>query len=511
MKVILLFLPFFLLFSPLSSAKTFFFKGKSGDTTETYKVKKIRFHGNNRLSDSLLEFIIQSKIRFKTSPQEIDEDIHRLERTALFESVSVKSAIKNNRYWLDFQIVEKKIIPPYILQSVKVIGNKKTRENVIRREIKLLPEQPINWTTLEAGLVELEKFRIFKKVDFSLDIIEANEEKVVVELIVEVQEGLTQVGFAWPTYSSDNPDLGGWGPLGGYVNINFMGTGAWIGMGGIWAKNRAIIGGMLIPRFRGTKETLSFGIGYGEREQETFTKDFEKTGGEFQINVTGGALYWDVPLDNNLKMQHFFSVLHTEFKQIQGKLPSENAWGPLYSVAIAYDSRDDELETTTGLYPGLRLDLGYYIGEKGDREFYVRYNPTFRYYFRFGKRHGLAFQLRGGVSNPGIPYLGKYQLGGSNDLRGFPEWSIVGNNYILSNLEYRFPIFSYRSNYGISGVLFVDTGQAWDHGSAEDPFNELHLSKGAGLRFLAGPMILRLDYGFSENTNGVYFYFNHLF
>ncbi|MFC1849919.1 outer membrane protein assembly factor [candidate division CSSED10-310 bacterium] len=477
---------------------------------KTYKVKKLTFSGQKMLSRDLLAFMVKVKPKFKASQAEVVRDAERLMKTGLFQKVDFQFQKIDSKVAIRFQVVEKTPLPVYTIIKKSVDGNSKTKDKVIIREIELLPGQILDWDLLWQGLLELEKLRIFKRVDFRLSFGPEPESISQVELIIEVIEGLMQVGFIWPTYSSDNPDLGGFGPLGGYVNINFLGTGSWIGFGGMWAKNRVILGGMNIPRLWGTRQYAMFGLGYGEREQESYDEHFHKTGGEFSINVGGFVGYWNIPLQNNLKMLNVLAILETTFDQIQGEVPSEDAWTTLYSTTLAYDSRDDDLETTSGWYPGLRLDVGYYTGESGKEASYFRFNPTLKRYFRLGHRQCLAVQVRGGVTNKNIPYLGKYQLGGSNDLRGFPEWSLVGNNYFLTNLEYRFPIISIRSNYGISGVLFVDAGQAWDPGG-DDPFDRIHVSEGVGLRFLAGPMILRLDYGFSEYTDGVYFYFNHLF
>jgi len=485
------------------------FKKKS-ETADLYKVKSVHFHGQTTLSEEFLHFLVKVKPKFKASDEELQQDVARLLETGFFQSANYQLDLLQDRCSVHFHLVEKAPLPEYILQSMAALGNKRTKERVILREITLNKGDAIKPHILIEGLIKLEKLRIFKKVDILFKRPKQPDLPGSINLIVEVEEGMTQVGFVWPTYSTDNPDLGGFGPLGGYVNINFMGTGAWVGLGGIWAKNKVIIGGCFLPHLLGSRQDLSIGLGYGEREQETFNSEFKKTGGEFRILVSGLAAYWNIPMKDNRKILQLFTILDNKFEHIEGKIPSENAWGPLLSTSFAYDTRDDELEPTTGWYPSLRIDGGYYVGEGGDKSFYLRYNPTVKRYFRLGKRHCVAVQIRGGVTNDDIPYLGKYQLGGSNDLRGYPEWSIVGNRYFQTNLEYRFPIFSYRANYGISGVLFYDMGQAWDKGES-DIFDKNHSSYGLGLRFLTGPMILRLDYGISPYTDGVYFYFSHLF
>jgi len=490
----------------LSSLPVFSHPPSETENQPDQAVKAVLFEGNNYLSAVLLGFMVKVKPRFTTNESEIQADLEHLQQTGFFEQVSCSRQGLDKKITVTFTLQEKSDLPVYFVGTISTQGNIETRSDVILREIHFTEGDQLDLNKLEHNLLELEKFRIFKKI--VLRMIPGRDN--IAQLIVEVEEGMHHVGFVFPTYSSDNPDLWGVGPIGGYINLNFRGTGSWIGLGGMWAKNRVLLAGMYFPRLLGTEQDLSLGFGYGEREQETFSKTFSKTGGEFKINIAAAIAYWNIPLTNNLKVLHFIGFISNSFDQISGKIPSLDAWGPLYSATIAYDSRDDELEPRSGWYPGLRFDVGYYVDENNVQSNYIRYNPTLKRYFNLGRGHSLALQVRGGVTNKDISYLGKYQLGGSNDLRGFPEWSIVGNNYFLSNLEYRFPLYLYRSQYGVTGVIFFDAGQAWDVGE-QDFMAEIHVSKGIGLRFLMGPMVLRLDYGFSDQTEGIYFYFGHLF
>lgn len=473
---------------------------------DTRMVKSVTFSGMTILTPHFLEYLVKVKPKFKANELDIDIDRVRLLTSGFFEEVNCTIETVNQKLMVHFTVREKEPFPQYVINTCVVSGNQKTRASVILREFERIPGLNLDLAKLENGLDELEKLRIFKKVDVLL--MPGPDRQV--DVIIEIEEGLHHVGFIFPTYSSDNPDLWGFGPVGGYININLFGTASWLGLGGMWAKNRVLLAGTYLPRLLGTQQDLMLGFGYGEREQETFSRTFKKTGGEFKMSVGGVMAYWNIPLAHDLKFLQFGGLLENKFEPISGKVPSTDAWGPLYSATIAFDNRNDTLEPLSGWYPGLRLDVGSYIDEDGNRSNYYRYNPTLKRYFHVAGRHCLAVQVRGGVTNKDIPYLGKYQLGGSNDLRGFPEWSIVGNNYFLTNLEYRFPIYTYRSNYGISGVIFVDAGQAWDKGE-KDFLNKIHVSEGVGLRFLLGPMILRLDYGRSEYSDGFYFYFGHLF
>lgn len=132
----------------------------------------------------------------------------------------------------------------------------------------------------------------------------------------------------------------------------------------------------------------------------------------------------------------------------------------------------------------------------------------YRHYLRFAKRYSFAYRLFGAGS------VGRdaqaFALGGSQTLRGYHDYDLVGTNAALLNLELRYPLID-RLDFGlplplffgqIRGVLFFDLGAAWDKtrefrfGESRDGIWRLKEAKagfGVGARARLSFLVLRLD------------------
>lgn len=129
---------------------------------------------------------------------------------------------------------------------------------------------------------------------------------------------------------------------------------------------------------------------------------------------------------------------------------------------------------------------------------------------RWLRNHVLSLQYSGGVSGGDAGHVGLYALGGyppqnllqsiydfsrpgSAALRGFPYGSIVGDQFHVVNLEYRFPIVWIEHGYQtfplylkrLHGKAFVDYGGAFFGAIGFDKF---HVGVG-------GELIMELTYG----------------
>lgn len=116
------------------------------------------------------------------------------------------------------------------------------------------------------------------------------------------------------------------------------------------------------------------------------------------------------------------------------------------------------------------------------------------------------------------PFSRFFFLGGTNDLRAWPAYRAgggrerissyddnsssdfsIGTMKLLSNFEYRFPIYS-----SLKGALFLDAGNIWLTGGLESEtsnfdisslFSDLYLGTGLGLRLDLDFFVIRLDTG----------------
>jgi outer membrane protein assembly factor BamA len=123
-----------------------------------------------------------------------------------------------------------------------------------------------------------------------------------------------------------------------------------------------------------------------------------------------------------------------------------------------------------------------------------KYAPLFR-------SQALAFQLYGAFSGGDPPFYEMPRLGGPNLLRGYYEGRFRDRQLVAFQAEYRAPLISW-----LGVVVFAGTGVVANTPS-ELELRELKYSYGFGFRLGLGKtsrVPLRLDFGFGEDSQGIY-------
>ena len=92
-----------------------------------------------------------------------------------------------------------------------------------------------------------------------------------------------------------------------------------------------------------------------------------------------------------------------------------------------------------------------------------------------------------------------FELGGSNNLRGYEDDQFKGEKMYAATLEYRIPVAK-----KVEAVLFTDVGSAWDVDINRVPWytddDSIHWSVGVGLRLQTPIGPIRLDYGHGDRN-----------
>ena len=198
------------------------------------------------------------------------------------------------------------------------------------------------------------------------------------------------------------------------------------------------------------------------------------------------------------------------FRRVEANLNVRYSWKEWYGTdygrkAVLISNyfayvKDNSLWGPTGPVDGERFNLtvGNTVDVRYSHVHFYTLMADYRRYFRLSRRMTWATRFMGRV-NHGKETI-KFLLGGSWDLRGYPMWSIWGDQLVLMNHELRFPFidrFILRFPFGgvrfssIRGALFWDNGNAWD-----GPLRLIRGSAGVGIRLnLGGMLVLRFDYG----------------
>jgi translocation and assembly module TamA len=177
---------------------------------------------------------------------------------------------------------------------------------------------------------------------------------------------------------------------------------------------------------------------------------------------------------------------------------------------IAWDGRDNPVNTRRGYYVSLAVQEGFAVSGYGYQ--YLRFLPELRAFYPLGSRTVLAFRTRVGALVPvgeagEPPVVARFTAGGPLSMRGYytqrlaamvrqrGQWVPVGGNGLADgSAELRFDL-----NPSLGGALFVDAGAVSDasarpsaYQTALDP-TRLQWAGGVGLRYKTPFGPLRLD------------------
>jgi hypothetical protein len=209
----------------------------------------------------------------------------------------------------------------------------------------------------------------------------------------------------------------------------------------------------------------------------------------------------------------YMNMYHVNVPE-NGMLQSQQASGmngsSVSGINISYllDSRDNILTPSKGAF----AQLIYSIHHKttASTHNFNRWQLDARYYLKpFQKRQDvLAFQGYGFLTNGDVPFNELGQMGGDMIMRGYYQGSYRDKNLLAIQAEYRLQLLK---RWGIVG--FAGAGSITDTMTHFD-FNNTQPSYGGGLRFKINRkenVNIRVDYGFGNGQQNVYFFIAEAF
>jgi outer membrane protein assembly factor BamA len=186
--------------------------------------------------------------------------------------------------------------------------------------------------------------------------------------------------------------------------------------------------------------------------------------------------------------------------QARRLIPGEDTFE--FGLELKFDGRDNEFSPSKGIYAEAKaLNHPTPLGDGGN---FSQAGFDLRAYQSFGPVT-FAGRLLGATSWGNPSYMYRYQLGGSEVLRGFYGNRFRGKMLAAAQLEARFPIWAW-----LSGDLFTDEGEVSDSSLGDDA----QVTAGLGLRIAlppSGMMKARIDYAFAKDQQGLYVAFGHAF
>jgi len=477
---------------------------------EQYKTGSIGFKGDLLESEGELS----KKLKLKTGEifnrAGLRGDVFTLtdlyaDKGYAFTNVTPQSKVNNEQKNIDITFEFEKGEKVYI-DRINISGNTRTRDKVVRRELKLAEGDLYGATPLKKSKQGLMNLGFFEEANISTNKGSADNK---LNMNVEVKEKSTGQFSIGAGFSSLDGIMG----QGSVQQSNFMGLGLKANLSAsLGTKTQFYNLGITDPYFMDSRWTVGADVYRTQRDYIDYTR-----------RATGGDIKAGYPISDELSTLWVYTYEQKKiFNQSAALLRSiqpETA-GTTSSIAasLSRNTTDYRLEPTKGMINNLSIE---FAGLGGTNRF-LRYLGDAKVFYPMP--WGTVFSMRGAVGyiqelGKVIPIDEKFYLGGINTIRGYggrtvspvkpittPVTTSVppvnvdtfaflgGDSEAYFGVEYVFPLIK---ECGRKGVVFLDAGNSVD--GFGNMFSKVQASYGFGFRWLSPMGPLRIEYGIPFN------------
>ena len=376
---------------------------------------------------------------------------------------------------------------------VLIEGNTRTRDNVIRREMRLTDGDLFRGSDLRRSTERLQRLDYFEQVD--IQPVPTDDDNVL-DLVTQVEEKPTGMLSAGAGYSSYDKVFF----TGMIQQRNLFGKGYSLSFSGSFgARTTRFDLDFWNPRVRDSN--LGMGADLYWIDEEYFTYNRETRGGRAKFAYTLGEytrLHWNYRLEN-YDITNVDDDAHRDIRDLEGENWSSSAY-----VAAIRDSRNRRINPSRGTRNLISVE---YAGGllQGDDNF-IKYIASSDYYRPVLNRSIFHWKGQAGYvmrnTDEDIPNFELFRLGGINSVRGYAARKLAprfddgevkgGDKHFFTNFELLHPL---NEEIGLMGLVFFDAGNVWDKGESVD--FDLYKSIGAGVRWYSPMGPIRVEYGYA--------------
>lgn len=407
-----------------------------------------------------------------------------------------------------------------VVADIRVAGTDETSEQLVREQLVIEPQQPLNLRALSRSRKNLYDSGAFSMVDLSRETVTETGDTGFVGALsgtapvakpVVVDVGVREVQPYQFRYGLSFDTEGGVGGVFDASVHNVFGKARVAGVSGRYDKQlRDARLYMSQPTLRHWPIETIASIYYTE-ERNPATEISEP----FNVNRTGVSVQQERKLGNSYVWTYGYRYERAvTFDPEPGGDPEQFTKVSPLTSAFVRDVRDDVLDATRGSFNSQALAFSpswlgsddTYLKYLGQYYHYIPLQPERRRRFsneiirpRFVFATGVRIGLSKGMGTF-VPSTERFFAGGSSTVRGFEQNALgpIGSNgkplggeamFVLNN-ELRFPLISL-----VDGVGFVDVGNVFLK-TSDFSFTDLRKTAGVGLRLRTKWVLVRGDYGF---------------
>ncbi len=402
------------------------------------------------------------------------------------------------------------------IERIEIRGNLKTRDNVIRRQMRLYEGELYSGTGREMSERRINQLGFFEKVELAENRGSGPDRIVIVVTVKERPTGTFQIGAGFSSVENFIATAQ-------ISQENLFGRGQTLALMAQLSSLRQFFSlNFVDPYFLDTSWYFAFSVYNMQLDYYSFVRE-----------ASGGNLTWGYEFIDNWRisttytLEYVNTTTHSEEGMRIHNMTS-SGWTSAIQLTLQWDTRDNRLFPSSGhlLQGSVEHASPYTLSQN----VFTRYSGVARWYFPlfWGViiKTNLSLGYIASAAGYQIPIFERYMLGGIYTIRGYEPRSIGperlaglygrdpesplgtynagGNKQLIGNVELEFPIFP---QVNIRGVVFLDAGNSYAEGvnlftetvnpstHNKETFAGLYWSTGFGFRWFSPIGPLRFEWG----------------
>lgn len=478
---------------------------------ERYQVSSVKLAGDFSISEAELQKLVLvkagdvfSRERLNDSTKAISERLGK--EGYAFANVNAAPEIDKEKRKVAFTIFVDPGKRVYV-RRINVTGNTKTRDEVIRRELRQMEGGWYDADRVAASKLRLDKVGFFTEVAVETPAVPGTADQLDVNLkVTEKPTGNLMLGVG--TSSTDKVILSG-----SIAQNNFMGSGNNVAIQVNSAKSyRTYSFSYTNPYF--TTDGISQGFDVYHRTVNTSSTALAY----YTSASTGGGIRFGFPIGEKESLSFGAGLDSTDittysdspqyYKDFVTQYGNRNLTIPISANWVS-DGKDSYFFPTRGTYQKAGIEVAI---PGGDLTYY-RASYQLQQYFPLNSKFTLMLNgevgYADGYSGDGLPFYKNFYAGGVTSVRGYKasslgpitnsdgtDYRIGGNRRVIANAELLWGIPGMEKSFRMG--WFFDAGQVFGQGEKMD-LGELRYSTGLSAAWISPVGPLKFSYGMPLN------------
>ena len=385
------------------------------------------------------------------------------------------------------------------VRRINVGGNTKTRDEVVRREMRQLEGSYYDASKIQLSKTRIDRTQYFKDVNVETAPVSESPDQVDVNFTVEEKPtGAMLIGAGFSTVDK-------FVVSGSVTQSNVFGSGKFLSAQVNSGKvNRTYALSYLNPYF--TVDGISQGFDAYKRRVNAASLSV----GTYSTDTLGGGIKFGYPLSETDGVNFGLAAEHVKLGLNASSPVAYRNFAAIFGTSYTYgtgtvgwgrDQRDSAIMPTKGGVTRASIE-----GAAGNLQYY-RFNVSELRFIPLSRTLTLSlggeFGYVHGMGNKPVPFFKNFYAGGAGSVRGYKSFSLGpqdsasnvlgGTRKVTGSAELLFPMPGAQADKSLRLAWFLDAGQVYGVDQKVD-FGALRYSTGLGLAWTSpfGPLKISL-------------------